>query len=153
MGSFYLPDESLSCVLLRRFSFCRPSTFDSWASIECSWWRALGAGADQSEHDYLDRRSTDSRSTLLKLFGASLPSSPCCSSLLKIWSSVAGAVSSAQAWWSRTPVWSWGRKRSKASPCWPSRRPPPSPGWEGRGGIPLSLVHKEKVDNIAVSVL
>ena len=42
------------------------------------------------------------------------------------------------------------KSRSKASPCWPSRRPPPCPGWAARGGIPLSLVHKEKVVRITL---
>ena len=83
----------------------------------------------------------DSRSTLLLLFGA--PGSPSIKPefgaqllehhLLKLGDNSISVKS-----------------RSKASPCWPSLRPPPSPGWAARGGIPLSLVHKEKVVRITL---
>ena len=39
----------------------------------------------------------------------------------------------------------WSCGRSKASPCWPSHRPPPCRGWAGQGEIPHFLVDKEKV--------
>ena len=56
----------------------------SWVSIEYSWWRALGAGAEQSEHAF----GAEQSGTLLKLFGASGSSIQSQNLELSCWSSV-----------------------------------------------------------------
>ena len=124
-----------SSVLPTKLCFCRRSAFERRALS------TLGGAPWEPEPNsrstlLSERRQPEHASQNIWSLRFSRPSS------LNIWSSVAGAVPSAQAWWSWTPVWSWGLRRSrKASPCWP----PPSLGWEGRGGTPLSLVLKEKV--------